>query len=165
MCERTNPSRRLGRGILLLLIALAIGCGDSNSNVTVTIPDISTIPEGDAQCAAGGLLVRIGPDTNENGTLDDDEVTQSTPVCNGVQGEPGSETPVEELADGLIVSGCWHERQPPMDEVEVETYDDHRIAMSLAVVGLRREGVIVRDPAVVAKSYPNFWRDLATLLG
>jgi 3-phosphoshikimate 1-carboxyvinyltransferase len=73
--------------------------------------------------------------------------------------------PVEEREDALVVQGCWHEAPPPMQPVAVDTYDDHRIAMSMALVGLRRQGVTIRDPGVVAKSYPNFWRDLSTLLG
>ena len=36
--------------------------------------------------------------------------------------------------------------------------------MSLALVGLRRPGVLVASPGVVAKSYPEFWRDFAALL-
>lgn len=47
--------------------------------------------------------------------------------------------------------------------VEFDTYDDHRMAMSLALIGLRRPNVLVRDPACVNKTYPTFWRDLSTL--
>jgi 5-enolpyruvylshikimate-3-phosphate synthase len=36
--------------------------------------------------------------------------------------------------------------------------------MALALVGLRRPGISIAAPEVVAKSYPNFWRDLTTLL-
>ncbi|MFN2494379.1 MAG: hypothetical protein ABR608_00505 [Pseudonocardiaceae bacterium] len=42
----------------------------------------------------------------------------------------------------------------------IETYDDHRIAMSFAVAGLRTPGVVIRDPGCVAKSFPNFWTTL-----
>lgn len=73
--------------------------------------------------------------------------------------------PVEERADGLVVPGTWAEAPPPSEPVEVETYGDHRIAMALALVGLRRPGVVIRAPQVVAKSYPAFWRDLERLLG
>jgi len=45
--------------------------------------------------------------------------------------------------------------------VVFETYDDHRMAMSLALVGLRRPNVVIRDPGCVAKTYPGFWGDLA----
>lgn len=71
---------------------------------------------------------------------------------------------VREEADGLVIQGTFAGIAPPVDEVVVETYDDHRIAMSLALVGLRRPGVVVADPGVVAKSYPAFWRDLDDLV-
>ncbi|HVR28360.1 MAG TPA: 3-phosphoshikimate 1-carboxyvinyltransferase [Thermoanaerobaculia bacterium] len=73
--------------------------------------------------------------------------------------------PVRELAGGLVVEGSWHDREPPSDPVVIDAHDDHRIAMSMALVGLRRPGIAIADPDVVGKSYPNFWRDLETLLG
>ncbi len=72
---------------------------------------------------------------------------------------------VEELPDGLILEGLWHAAEPPRAETKVETFGDHRIAMSLALVGQRRPGVIVDEPGVVRKSYPRFWQDLALLTG
>ena len=48
----------------------------------------------------------------------------------------------------------------PPAPVHVDPRGDHRIAMSLALVGLRRPGVVIDHPEVVAKSYPEFWRDL-----
>jgi 3-phosphoshikimate 1-carboxyvinyltransferase len=72
--------------------------------------------------------------------------------------------PVRELDDGLVVEGCWFDREPPSDAVVIDPHDDHRIAMALALVGLRRPGIAIADPEVVGKSYPNFWRDLSTLL-
>ncbi len=47
--------------------------------------------------------------------------------------------------------------------VEFETFDDHRMAMSLALVGLRRPNVFVKDPGCVAKTYPGYFADLASL--
>jgi 3-phosphoshikimate 1-carboxyvinyltransferase len=48
-------------------------------------------------------------------------------------------------------------------DVEVHTYDDHRMAMGLALIGLKRPGVIIDDPACVAKTYATFWSDLRRL--
>jgi 3-phosphoshikimate 1-carboxyvinyltransferase len=48
-------------------------------------------------------------------------------------------------------------------EACVETYDDHRMAMALALVGLARPGVTIREPACVAKTYPEYFEDLARL--
>jgi 3-phosphoshikimate 1-carboxyvinyltransferase len=72
--------------------------------------------------------------------------------------------PVEERPDGLVVPGVWADREPPGEPVVVDPHGDHRIAMSLALAALRRPGVTIADPGVVAKSYPDFWRDLGALL-
>jgi 3-phosphoshikimate 1-carboxyvinyltransferase len=64
---------------------------------------------------------------------------------------------VEEFADGLTIT------PRPLRGAEVETYDDHRMAMSLALVGLRVPGVVLKNPACVAKTYPGFFADLERL--
>ena len=43
------------------------------------------------------------------------------------------------------------------------TYDDHRMAMSLALIGLRAPGIEIEDPGCVAKTYPGFFADLERL--
>jgi len=43
--------------------------------------------------------------------------------------------------------------------VDIETYHDHRIAMSFGVLGSRLPGLRILDPGCVAKTYPNYWRD------
>ncbi len=58
----------------------------------------------------------------------------------------------EETPDGLRIVGGTPQG------AEIETYDDHRIAMSFAVAGLRAEGVVIQDPDCVAKSFPEFWK-------
>jgi 3-phosphoshikimate 1-carboxyvinyltransferase len=64
---------------------------------------------------------------------------------------------VEERADGLrITPGALH-------GAEIDTYDDHRMAMSLALVGLKVPGVVIRDPGCTAKTYPRFFEDLRSL--
>lgn len=47
--------------------------------------------------------------------------------------------------------------------VEFETYDDHRMAMALSLIGLRRPNTFVRNPGCVAKTYPGYWTELARL--
>lgn len=42
----------------------------------------------------------------------------------------------------------------------VATYDDHRMAMSFALIGLRAPGIRIADPGCTAKTYPGFWVDL-----
>ncbi|MEN9958942.1 MAG: 3-phosphoshikimate 1-carboxyvinyltransferase [Bacteroidota bacterium] len=46
---------------------------------------------------------------------------------------------------------------------EIDTYDDHRMAMAFAPVGLLRE-IVIHEPGVVAKSYPSFWSHVDLLL-
>jgi 3-phosphoshikimate 1-carboxyvinyltransferase len=64
---------------------------------------------------------------------------------------------VDEFADGLTIT------PGPLHGAEVETYRDHRMAMSLALVGLRIPGVVIKDPGCVAKTYPAFFADLEKL--
>ena len=45
----------------------------------------------------------------------------------------------------------------------MDTYNDHRMAMSLALVGLKVPGVVIHNPGCVAKTYPGFWQDLEKL--
>jgi len=72
---------------------------------------------------------------------------------------------VEEGPDWLRIPGIWADGPPPTDPVRIDPRGDHRIAMSLALVGLRRAGIVITAPEVVGKSYPGFWRDLEGLLG
>jgi 3-phosphoshikimate 1-carboxyvinyltransferase len=44
-----------------------------------------------------------------------------------------------------------------------DTYDDHRMAMSLSLIGLRAPGIEIADPRCVSKTYPGFFADLARL--
>lgn len=63
----------------------------------------------------------------------------------------------EETDDGLRVYPG--EPQP----ADIETYDDHRMAMSFALLGLRAEGIRILDPGCTGKTYPRFFEDLAAL--
>ena len=46
---------------------------------------------------------------------------------------------------------------------EIDTFADHRIAMSFALAGLKIGGVTILDPGCVAKTYPDYWRALGSL--
>jgi 3-phosphoshikimate 1-carboxyvinyltransferase len=58
----------------------------------------------------------------------------------------------EEEPDGFVV------RPGPIGPATIETYDDHRMAMSFALAGLRSPGVRIADPGCVAKTFPGFWQ-------
>lgn len=65
---------------------------------------------------------------------------------------------VEERADGLTIYPAAHLRP-----AVVQTYDDHRMAMAFALVGLHSPGVQIADPGCVAKTFPDYWQRLARL--
>jgi 3-phosphoshikimate 1-carboxyvinyltransferase len=62
-----------------------------------------------------------------------------------------------EEPDGFVV-------QPGIPRpARVRTYDDHRMAMSFALLGLRVRGIEIEDPDCVAKTFPGYWETLAGL--
>ncbi len=63
---------------------------------------------------------------------------------------------VEEHGDTLAVYPS-----PGLHGAEIETYDDHRMAMCFGVFGLRVPGVRIRNPRCVRKTFPNFFQKLA----
>ncbi len=64
---------------------------------------------------------------------------------------------VDERPDGMTIT------PRPLTGCAVDTYNDHRMAMSLALIGLKVPGVVIRNPGCVAKTYPGFWQDLEKL--
>jgi len=63
-------------------------------------------------------------------------------------------------SEGPLPTRSVSEGLPP---IEIATYHDHRMAMSLALPGLVRPGVTILDPGCTAKTYPRFFEDLAAL--
>ncbi len=64
---------------------------------------------------------------------------------------------VKELPDTLIIEGV-DENSPKLHGAQIETYDDHRIAMCFAVAGLVVPGIKILGEDCVAKSFPDFWQ-------
>lgn len=68
---------------------------------------------------------------------------------------------IEELEDGLIINGV-----EKLGGGTVESWNDHRIAMALAIASTRCESpVIIKNSEAVNKSYPGFWEDFESLGG
>ena len=65
---------------------------------------------------------------------------------------------VDEGPDWMVISPLAAARAERA-VVEIETYHDHRIAMSFGVLGSRLPGLRILDPGCVAKTYPNYWKD------
>jgi 3-phosphoshikimate 1-carboxyvinyltransferase len=49
----------------------------------------------------------------------------------------------------------------PLHGAEIETFSDHRMAMSFAVLGLKVAGIKIKNPSCVKKTFPNFFQKLA----
>ena len=64
-------------------------------------------------------------------------------------------------ADVAVYGDELHITPGPLRPARVQTYGDHRVAMSFAVAGLRVPGIEITDPDVVAKTWPSFWEMLA----
>ncbi len=67
---------------------------------------------------------------------------------------------VEEKADAMIIHGTGGEG---LHGADIDTYEDHRMAMSMAVCGLRIPGVRIKGEGCVSKSFPGFWQSFASL--
>ena len=68
---------------------------------------------------------------------------------------------VEEEPERMIIHG--RAGGANLHGAEIQTYNDHRIAMCFAVAGLRVAGVRILDEGCVVKSFPDFWRRFALL--
>ncbi|MFN9538662.1 MAG: 3-phosphoshikimate 1-carboxyvinyltransferase [Planctomycetota bacterium] len=64
---------------------------------------------------------------------------------------------VEEFADGLQIT------PGPLRPTVFQTYEDHRMAMSLALVGLKQPGISIAQPDCVSKTYPRYFDDLCRI--
>lgn len=65
---------------------------------------------------------------------------------------------VEEHEDGMTIYPV--EKMRP---AVIQTYNDHRMAMSFSLIGLRVDGVIIENPSCVSKTFPNYFEALETL--
>ncbi len=66
----------------------------------------------------------------------------------------------KEIEEGLWeISGEFKKTDAP---VEIETYEDHRMAMAFAPLCTLQK-IIIKDPSVINKSYPRYWGHLETV--
>lgn len=65
---------------------------------------------------------------------------------------------VEEHEDGMTIYPCQ-----TFKPANIQTYNDHRMAMAFSLIGLKFDGVTIENPACVSKTFPNFFDVLETL--
>jgi 3-phosphoshikimate 1-carboxyvinyltransferase len=66
---------------------------------------------------------------------------------------------VEEGPDYMVIQPLGPAAASRTGRVDIETYHDHRIAMSFGVLGSRLPGLRILDPGCVAKTFPTYWKD------
>ncbi len=163
---------------LEVLVAMRAGTEDSREGMTVYAPDhrrlrgvtrdLNQMPDM-AQTLAVVALFAEGPTTIRNvGNLRIKETDRMAALKNELT----------KLGAKVTVSGDDITIEPPSGNVlrhrdgepisrqrpaVIDTYDDHRMAMSFAVAGLRQAGVVIRDPACVNKTFPAYFEYLDRL--
>ncbi len=65
---------------------------------------------------------------------------------------------VEEHEDGMTIHPC-----KTFQPANIQTYNDHRMAMAFSLIGLRFDGVTIENPSCVSKTFPNYFDVLETL--
>ena len=65
---------------------------------------------------------------------------------------------VEEHEDGMTIHPTFN-----LQPANIQTYNDHRMAMAFSLIGLRFDGVTIENPSCVSKTFPNFFDVLAEL--
>lgn len=59
---------------------------------------------------------------------------------------------------------CWNRERNTLISLNIDTYEDHRMAMAFAPAGLKFPGLTIKDAQVITKSFPDFWEQLDKLL-
>lgn len=121
--------------------------------IDVDMNDISDT----AQTLAAVALFAEGPTRIRNvGHIRHKETDRLTAIATELR---RMQIQVEETEDSITIHPG--EIQP----ATIETYDDHRMAMSFALVGLKVPGIVIADPDCTNKTYPHFFTDLEMLCG
>lgn len=116
-------------------------------------------------CFASSPTVLRGLRTLRDKETDRVEATRAELTKLGVRVDVGASAGPDGAADAdaLVITpppgGIMRDANAP--RVELDTYDDHRMAMSLSLVALGRPNTWIRNPACVAKTYPGYWHELS----
>lgn len=151
-----NPGRHPDRRIFEVLKAMGCHVGNTESGIEVVGPDRLSPVEVDmssAPDAAVGLAVvcarAVGP--SRIAGLESLRLKESDRLeaIRSELSKYGTAVGIE--GDSLVI-----EPATPVS-ARFDTHNDHRIAMALALLGLVEPGVIVENPGVVDKTWPDYW--------
>lgn len=144
----------------------SMGCevGQGTSGLTLEGPakgldpidaDLSDAPDGAMALAVASCFANGESRIGGLGSLRFKESDRLEALVEGLTGFGAS---VGLQGDDLVVSS------PPTRGGVFNSYGDHRVAMSLSLVGLMVGGVEASDPGVVSKTWPSFWEDMSALV-
>jgi 3-phosphoshikimate 1-carboxyvinyltransferase len=161
----TRSSRQGDVQFVDVLAQMGCEVEESDSGLTVAAPadgrlkgieiDLNAMPD-TVQTLAALALFAAGPTVVRNVANLRIKETNRIAALEAELERCGAQVTV--LEDGLRIEPPTHPRP-----ATISTYDDHRMAMSFALVGLRVPGITIREPEVVSKSFPNFFDVLARL--
>ena len=148
--------------ILKLLTAMGGRCEATDGGLAVTgtgaiggiTADLADAPELTSVAAALAALADSPSRLTGIGHIRQQETDRLAALATEINGLGGD---VAELPDGLAV------RPRPLHGGVFASYDDHRLVMAAAVLGLAVPGIEVGDPATVGKTFPEFtslWREM-----
>jgi 3-phosphoshikimate 1-carboxyvinyltransferase len=149
-----NVLGRMGAKVKVTRDAITVSGPESLEGTDV---DLANMPD-TAQTLAVAALFADGPTTIRGlHTLRVKETDRIAALATELT-KLGAEVDVEN--DVLTV-------HPPerLKAASIDTYDDHRMAMSFSLAGLRSGGVRINDPACVNKTYPTFFADFSRVTG
>jgi 3-phosphoshikimate 1-carboxyvinyltransferase len=155
--QNIHPHGRQG-DIRLLEVFERMGCRVKRESDRVTVSggdlkgvdvDMGGMPDMVPTLAAAALFARGKTTIRNVAHLRFKESDRLSAVAQEWRKLGGS---VDEFEDSLLIHGG-----EPFHGADVDPHDDHRLAMSLAVIGLKVPGVSIQNPACVNKSFPQFW--------
>lgn len=152
----------LGVAAVLAMMGCAVDQTGDTTTITADRPllpidvDLSGAPDGSLAVAVACLFADGQSSLRGLGSLKFKESDRLAALA----------TEIGRLGAGAQVDGDILTITPgPLRAAKIETYGDHRIAMSFALVGLVQEGIEISSPSVVNKTWPGFWDVLGSLAG
>ncbi len=156
--ENIHPFKNRQGDIRLLNILEEMGCRIESGNNFVTVSgsslkginaDMGSIPDMVPTLAVIALFAEGKTVITNVSHLRHKESDRITDTANELRRIGGR---VDEQEDGLIIYGGGK-----LTGAEIDPHNDHRLAMSFAMAGLKIPGIIIKNERCVSKSFPTFW--------
>lgn len=116
--------------------------------------DLSGSPDGALAVAVACLFAAGTSRLNGLGTLRLKETDRLAALQNELR-KLGADVAID--GDSLVIT------PDELRSAQIDTYDDHRMAMAFSVAGLKIDGVVIRDPECVTKTWPGYFQALEAM--